>query len=184
MAKPKKRIYLINRDFQLRYSFAAVFVGIISTALTVTVILVPLYVFEILRIPRFLPLPILVSMFVAAALNIFIVGFMGVFITHRIAGPMFSLVRSFRKIEMGRWSGKLRLRENDDMKFVVRNFNELVDSLVRTCKEDLQLLADAKTQLEKISGNAQADEALIAVNILKTHIEGRIQEEPEFHPKG
>lgn len=182
MAKPKKRIYLINRDFQLRYSFAAALVGIVSTALTVTVILVPLYVFEILRIPRFLPLPILLSMFIAAALNIFIVGFMGVFITHRIAGPMFSLVRSFRQIEMGRWAGKLRLRENDDLKFVMRNFNELVDSLVRTCKEDLKLIGDAKNQLEKVSGNPQVDEALIAVNILKTHVEGRIQTEPQVSP--
>src|SRR6186997_212279 len=100
MGKPTKRIYLINRDFQMRYTLAAVVVGLLSTILTLIILLVPLYTFEILQIPRFLPLPIFGIMAMAAFVNILSVGLMGVFITHRIAGPMYSLVRSFRRIEL------------------------------------------------------------------------------------
>ncbi len=71
MAKPSKRIYLINRDFQLRYAYAAVFVGLMSTIVTTTVLLYPLYKFEIVRIPQFLPLPIMSAMVAAALINVF-----------------------------------------------------------------------------------------------------------------
>ena len=108
--RKRKRLYLVNRDFQLRYSGAAVIVGILSTALTVILILYPLYQFEILRIPRFLPTPILLIMAVAALINVSLVGVLGIFITHRIAGPMYSLVREFRKIEEGTWKVEMRLR--------------------------------------------------------------------------
>ncbi|MCX6129316.1 MAG: hypothetical protein NTX25_09680, partial [Proteobacteria bacterium] len=60
--RQKQRLILINRDFQFRYTGAAVLVGLLSTTLTCSVILYPLYQFEILRIPRFLPWPILIVM--------------------------------------------------------------------------------------------------------------------------
>ena len=49
----RQRIYLINRDFQLRYTGAAVAVGILSTVFTSFIVLFPLYQFEILKIAQF-----------------------------------------------------------------------------------------------------------------------------------
>jgi hypothetical protein len=98
-----KRIFLVNRDFQLRYTRAAIGVGILSTALTTTIILYPLYTFEILRIPRFLPTPILATMAMACLVNIVFLAIMGIFVTHKIAGPMYSLVRHFRLVGMARF---------------------------------------------------------------------------------
>ena len=94
-----KRIYLVNRDLQLRYTYAAVLVGMVTTILTIIIILYPLYSFEILRIPKFLPLPILISMGFASMVNILIVGYFGIIITHRIAGPVYALVKGFRKVD-------------------------------------------------------------------------------------
>jgi methyl-accepting chemotaxis protein len=131
-----KRLYLINRDFQLRYTRVAVLVGIVSTALTVFIILFPLVQFRVIRFPNFVPAPFLWAMSVAAVLNFLIVAMMGILITHRIAGPMFSLVRHIRMIQGGRLSPPLQVRENDDLKYLVRNFNELLDYLRVTITND------------------------------------------------
>jgi len=138
--KRRKKIYLVNRDFQLRYTYSAVIVGLISTALTTVVILSPLFIFKILRIPNFLPTPVLVAMAVAAFINIILVALMGVIMTHKIAGPMYSLVREFRRIEAGLWNVKMRLRQDDDLKFVVRNFNEMVSAIVQASEADLSTI--------------------------------------------
>ena len=78
--RPKQRLYLINRDFQLRYAWAVIWIGLLSTVVTSTVILIPLYEFQILRIPKFLPAPILLAMLLAVVLNILLLGFMSVHI--------------------------------------------------------------------------------------------------------
>ena len=147
-SRKSKRLYLVNREFQLRYTFAAVAVGILSTLLTSLIILYPLYVFEILRIPAFLPPPILLVMVFAAFVNIGLIGFLGIFITHKIAGPMYSLVRQFRRIEEGVWSGHMGLRDGDDFRYIVRNFNAMVDSIVTALRADHELIGRIKQRLE------------------------------------
>ena len=72
----------------MRYTKSAVVIGLVSTFLTSVVILYPLYQFQILRIPKFLPIPILFAMILAAVINIAIIGVMGILMPHRIAGPM------------------------------------------------------------------------------------------------
>jgi HAMP domain-containing protein len=154
-AKPSKRIYLINRDFQLRYTGAAVLVGFITTILTAFVILFPLYIFEILRIPRFLPLPFLLGMVLAILINIVLVAFMGVVITHKIAGPIYSMTRQFRKVEQGEWASHIQLRKDDDLKYLARKFNEMIDAIKRQGEADYIQLRDARDKLdEKASPDA------------------------------
>lgn len=143
----KKRFYLINRDFQLRYTWAAILVGLISTLLTSFLILYPLFVFEILKIPRFLPTPILMAMFAAALLNMILVGCMGILLTHRIAGPMYSMVRTMHEVEQGDWSGSMRIREMDDLGYLVRNFNGMLDSIRQGIEGDLELVKKIKESL-------------------------------------
>ena len=133
----KKKIILVNRDFQLRYASAAALVGAVSTMVTAFVILMPLYYFGILRWGVLPPLPILATMAIAIAMNIVLITFFGIYLTHRIAGPMYSLVREMRRIEMGQWGKLLQTRDSDDIQFVVRNFNEMIQGLVKVTREDI-----------------------------------------------
>jgi len=173
--KSRKRIYLINRDFQLRYSYTAACVGVVSTLVTAAVLLYPLYVFEILRIPRFLPWPILAGMALAAVINISLIGFMGIFITHKIAGPMYSLVRSFRRIEMGYWAGHLTIRDGDDLKYMVRNFNQLIDGLVEIGRQDVAFIDEIQEKLSN-SDAASQQEGLALLQDLHQRISDRLEE--------
>lgn len=137
---PSKRLLLINRDFQLRYTRASVAVGVVSTVLTGVVILYPLYLFKILVVPQFLPGPILVGMSVAALINIGMLVLFGILISHKIAGPMFSMVRQIRNLANGNWRARVKLREGDDLQLIVRNLNDLSASLVQSAEADLKTI--------------------------------------------
>jgi methyl-accepting chemotaxis protein len=170
--QPTKKLLLINRDFQFRYTRASVAVGIVSTVLTSIVILYPLFLFKILVVPRFLPAPILAGMLVAAAVNIGMLIIFGVLISHKIAGPMFSMVRLIRKLSSGSWRSQMRLRAGDDLQLIVRNLNELSNSLVALAEKDLEIIEKA-IELNKSNG-----EALKLLTDLKTQILARIEEPP------
>ena len=174
--KGHKKIFLVNRDFQLRYTKSAVVIGLLSTFLTSVVILYPLYQFQILRIPRFLPLPILFAMVLAALINIAIIAVMGILMTHRIAGPMYSLVRSMRLVGLGRFNGTMRLRNDDDLRFVVRNFNDMTAALRELTSEDLQEIKDEIVHLEQFEQNQQVEELKQNLQAFTEKLEKRLQQ--------
>ncbi len=177
----KQRLVLINRDFQFRYTGAAVLVGLLSTVLTSSLIIYPLYSFKILRMPFFLPTPILGLIGLAAVLNISLVGFMGILMTQRVAGPMYSLVRQFRRIEEGRWYGQMRIRDGDDMRYVVRNFNAMIESIHTQSRMD----SDKVRQIREVLVATDIDEtekinrALVDLKLLDSKLRARLHVERE-----
>ncbi|NRA43400.1 MAG: hypothetical protein HRU09_00445 [Oligoflexales bacterium] len=174
--KGHKKIFLVNRDFQMRYTKSAVVIGLVSTFLTSVVILYPLYQFQILRIPKFLPIPILFAMILAAVINIAIIGVMGILMTHRIAGPMYSLVRSMRVVSLGRFNGTMRLRNDDDLKFVVRNFNDMTAALRSLTEDDLQTIKNELGMLDRLKQDEQVEELKKNLQDFCEKLEKRLQE--------
>lgn len=166
-----KRIYLVNRDFQLRYTKIAVAVGLCSTILTVALILMPLFQLNILRFPNFVPYPFIVAMVAASLINFFIIAAMGILITHRIAGPMFSLVRHIRMMQLGKKFVPLKVRDSDDLKYLVRNFNELLEHLSNQSRRDCAAVDDIIAALRRPDGGTDA--AKIAEG-LRDRIGGRV----------
>jgi hypothetical protein len=146
--RPKQRIYLVDRAFQFRYIWAAIGMGFVSTGLTALVILYPLYTFEILRIPRFLPWPILGAMLLAVVINIVSIGMMGLIMTHRVAGPVFGMIRQLRRVGMGIFTGELRVRPGDELQPLVRNLNNMIESLAKLTTADLARVAEIRAALE------------------------------------
>jgi methyl-accepting chemotaxis protein len=170
-----KRIFLVNRDFQLRYTRAAIGVGILSTTLTAVVILYPLYTFEILRIANFLPLPILLTMVFACLINVGFLGAMGIIVTHKIAGPMYSLVRHIRLVGMGHLTEPMRLRDTDELKFVVRNFNEMVDDLRGVTLTDIKNMDDLIAKIALIKSDEDRRAATQIAEQLRQRMQARVE---------
>lgn len=166
---PSKRIYLVNRDFQFRYTRVGVLAGVASTIMTTVVILYPLFAFKVLVVPQFLPSPILIGMLAAGMINIGMIVLFGILITHRIAGPMFSMVRHLRRIAAGQWRTHMRLRAGDELHILVRNLNELSEALVKTTSEDIQLVDSV---LENASG--LPSESVEVLHKLKERLQSRI----------
>ena len=178
-----KKIYLVNRDFQLRYSRAAVFVGILSTVMTAVLILYPLFVFKILVIPKFVPLPFLIAMGMAAVLNMAFIAGAGILLTHRIAGPMYSMVRQMRRVASGIYKSPVALRKNDDLRFLVRNFNDLIGSLIGMGEEDLKRTERIEAASSALPESKEKSELLSAIQEMKAEMKRRLDDYPhDFIP--
>ena len=105
---------------------------------------------------------------------------MGVFITHRIAGPMYSLVRHFRSVEEGgAWASDMKLRDGDDLKYVVRNYNGMMSSIQSRTRNDLSALRTIKEKIlisDSDTGRSNIESALEAINILEADIKSRLED--------
>lgn len=166
----KKRIFLVNRDLQLRYAKSAAVAGIVSSILTGIVILYPLYVFQILRIPKFLPAPILFSMALAIVLNVFVIAGFSIFMTHKIAGPIYGLLREFRRVAAGYFGHEMRVRKDDELKYMIRNFNEVSLALKEITEVDLKALNTIMSSIEQGDSVAAKDDLMA----LKSRVASRI----------
>ncbi len=171
----KKYLFMVNREFQLKYLRYAAMVGFVSTFVTAFIILYPLYVFHILRIPRFLPMPFLIAMGVGIALNIFLVAFVSLIITHRIVGPLFAMSRSFHEIERGKWNSKVHFRKTDELHYVARSFNSMTDGLCKKVALDIAACGDIKQALS--DNNHQ--EGIRLVDQLERDFKKRISSDKE-----
>ena len=173
-----KKIYLVNRDFQLRHSRAAVFVGVLSTILTAVLILYPLFIFKILVIPQFVPLPFMLAMGFAALVNMGFIAGAGILLTHRIAGPMYSMVRQMRRVSAGILRSPVALRKNDDLRFLVRNYNDLINGLVTMGESDLKKIEAIEGIARKFSGSPGFSDLDTAVTELKNELKRRLHNYP------
>ena len=62
---------------------------------------------------------------------LFIIGvsILGLFLSHRTAGPMYHFKRVFREIIEGKRESRIRLRPNDDFRDVAELCNQMIDHL-------------------------------------------------------
>lgn len=77
------------------------------------------------RILDILWLPMLIS----CALGIVLVVILGMFFSHRIAGPMFNLKRMMKQVEEGKLDVVMRIRITDEFHDVENSFNQMVAGL-------------------------------------------------------
>ena len=151
MRKPKKvrSIFIINRPFQLKYALLLTLSsGFIAVLFSIHIVYFCNQYFKI-----FLPnlnlndnpalrsfiygeqLRISIYLIVLILLLMVFMFFMGVVITHKIAGPMLVLKRKMMDIASGDFSARIRLRRNDEFKDMQDSFNEMADALERKKKK-------------------------------------------------
>lgn len=153
-----KKTVLLDWDFQFRIIKLSILVGLVSTAVTSFVLLWPLYKFEILKIPKFLPTPIMLAMVVALLTNMLSLGLMGLYLSHRISGPLYSVVRKLRLLGHGNFFGELKLRKNDELKYLMRNINHATSQLADKTRDDISKLEKLLSQVQKANQKLNSDE--------------------------
>lgn len=145
----------------------ALAVGLGSTIVTLAVVLIPLFQLQIIRFPNFLPTPFLIGMILAAGSNFLTVAGMSIFITHRIAGPMFSMVRYLHLVKERNAKVPLRVRENDDLRFLVRNINDFFGYLNTLCLEDKGSIEEALRLIQSSDADSRAGAIEILEKLLR-----------------
>ena len=79
-----------------------------------------------------------------------LVALISIFLSHRVAGPLFRIERFIRSVARGDLSSRLQLRKNDELKDVAGAINDMTDDLKNRVKKLMGLTNMAGLELEKL----------------------------------
>jgi len=178
----QRRLLLINKPFQLRFAF---FVVSWMIALSVTY---PLIIFELFEMMGRLLTKLAVdptigqqilskktevtALLVLLQLAVMSVMFLvSIFLSHRIAGPIYKLSKSMELARDGKLEGPIYFRKNDHFQEVADLFNALLDRWNRRLRARDQSIEAARKAIETAisqsqqgPGRASLEQALAALN--------------------
>jgi methyl-accepting chemotaxis protein len=157
----KRRRYLIKRDLQFRFAF------VIAASMTF-VIVVEYFSFYILwnvilkeveGVPASVTASMLRELFLSMsdmlALEsiVLLAGFavLAIFLSHRVAGPIYRFEESARAIASGDLSFKIHLRKTDELKDLAADINNMIDNLRSMVSEDKRMIKDANAISKEVS---------------------------------
>jgi nitrogen fixation/metabolism regulation signal transduction histidine kinase len=83
---------------------------------------------------------LMLTLFSTLALLIVLIGFAGIVVTHRVAGPIFKMKRQIQEVTAGRLKVPERLRKGDDLGDFFDAFAHMVHSLRQRQQEAAELL--------------------------------------------
>jgi methyl-accepting chemotaxis protein len=143
----KRTIYVIDESFQLKYSLLFALTGLLVSALVGVVVYGYSMAHDnVLLVSGLEQSPDMVSFFhdqhkillvkiitLSAIITLFLF-LMGLIVTHRIAGPIFSIKRVMNQIsENGDLNARVRLRKADEFKSLAEAFNGMMEKIIEKC---------------------------------------------------
>jgi len=183
MAQFTRRNYFIDRNLQTRYIVLMVLVLIVHTLIVLAAVFSPYILMLSFDYPpdtrtEAAQAFLLVHGNAWPVIGGFIifVGFLTLFVTHRIAGPIFRIKRGIRDLADGRLNETIHLRKKDEFQDIAEELNALAarfrDSF-SLLKEKSSLLARDIEELEQEIRDKKLDETM------GRHIIDNIQESRE-----
>ncbi len=176
MAAYKRKIYLINPNFQLRFSlYVCLFLFISSLIYPVTIYnLVTELALKVSTVSpeitaqvteRKKDLIIFLSLWqLGFTVMIFVVC---IFISHKIAGPIYKLRKYLQAIKNNNPQGRLFFRNGDYFPEVAEDFNEAFEHIQENYKKDFVYLSEVNTYLNNLSLVVPDDKKVVISEINK-----------------
>ena len=169
MAKFKRKKYFIDKQFQTKYIILSIVMLLIYTLLFVAILFAPFALqlssdaplAEQTEAARTL-LTLHGSIWPALGIVILIMSSLSIFITHRVAGPVYRFKKVLAEISGGNLDISVKLRDKDDLKDLAEEFNLVIGDLrgfVETLQEDHATFSVCISELEdKIVDNQISNE--------------------------
>jgi len=103
-----------------------------------------------------------------------LIGLIGIYVTHKIAGPVFKMSMLFGHIGGGKLSLKGRLRKGDELQAFFDSFSRMVDKLRLRRKTDLERLEQS---IEALRSSGANEAAIAGVVALRDDVKKQLEEE-------
>jgi len=165
--KQRRTQYIIAKSFQVRFALLLSGVGVAITSVigfvlygvlaktqslfVGTGIVLSPSVIEFLGEQRSLFVYSLLGTFLGVTLILLI---LGIFISHRLAGPIFALSRKMNDLAQGNFNATLSLRKVDEFQDLKDRFNTLVHALQNQVKSELIKVNSVIESLKSVSEKA------------------------------
>ncbi|MCX7716168.1 MAG: methyl-accepting chemotaxis protein [Endomicrobia bacterium] len=152
----RRRKYVINPYLQFKYLIIVVILVVIvlfvstyfvNLTMATTPILVELTELELAAVGRVVFKTVL---YVSIAFIVIII-VLGIFISHRIAGPLYVFHKMFDLVSNGDLTIKLKLRKGDELQDLAVSFQNMIDNLAQYVKTDREKIEEIKLEIDKIA---------------------------------
>jgi len=159
----KRRNYFVQKQFQLRFA-AVIFLSMFSVVIAA---LFGVYLFNWKLISRvFVQREIYVNLYdifkhanLALIVQLLILSFVmaaaSIFISHKIAGPLYRLERNIRSLSNGDLTLISKLRKNDELKSLANSLDVLAEKFSEELRKDRKLLQEISASIEIIQNDLQ-----------------------------
>jgi len=155
----KRKIYYIEKKFQTKYLLLTLLLLLTYTFAFLIILFAPYILALVLDNPLAekaeaskVMLILHRNIWPAIGAVIILFGAISIFVTHKIAGPLYRLKKSLSMITQGNLDVKVTLRKGDDLKDLAEHVNMLVDELrmvVTALKTDYDLLSNYILDIER-----------------------------------
>ena len=146
--------YLIQPKFQFAFSGLLVLIAFIAAILVGIVIYQLIYANNLLFVkynlhtdPDFLVLlakerKVIFVAWIGSFLSVALLLFMaGIFLSHKMAGPVYAFSRELKKLQEGNLTAHLELRKRDEFKELKIPFNQWVQGLQKGTEQDIEKIS-------------------------------------------
>jgi hypothetical protein len=188
MAGYKRRTYLVNPEFQIKFSLyvcGLVFISSIIYPLTIYDLITSFIGFVATKNPQVAQelegkrsglIMILTLWQVGFTALVFIIC---IFFSHKIAGPMYKLQKFLRAKRNGDDSGRLFFRKGDYFQEVADDFNEAFEEIEDQYHQDLTYLSEVNSYISNLGMVVPEDKKAVLNEITQklTQIQNRFEEE-------
>lgn len=144
-----RRRYLIQRRFQIKYGLFVLLTSLVGNALTAAGVIWAFRVFHIWQ-GKSLPLSVFAVVGGLLIVNLMATFLMGVYVSHRVAGPIYNFIRVIKRASQGDSSVRLNLRDDDEFHDVAMSFNDL---MARNADRDAETVERVRDALEALKAN-------------------------------
>lgn len=158
--RPSRRTYLIDREFQLKYTLMLVAAGaLISMVFGGMMYLAHVDAQRLMNPPPALQEQlaradaILLALMGAATLMMAAAfGLFGILVTHRVAGPVFVMRHHMLALAAGSYPRLRKLRKKDELKTFFESFQEAIEAMRRREREEAEVIQRAVAALSTAHG--------------------------------
>jgi len=178
----KRKIYLINPQFQLRFSSYIAFI-IIGVSIIYPIVIIQMMDYFINQQGGMTPeimdkrqslLLVIIGWQIGYIITMFIIC---IFFSHKIAGPLYKLNMYLRKIANNESVDKMRFRKGDYFPELADSFNDAVKTLHEIRKHDFGELKKIRDYLNNLS-MVLPDDKKIVVNEINQKIDEIVNHRP------
>lgn len=164
----RRRTFLIDRRFQLKWTAIIVLVGVvISAGLGYFILRLTSENTELLALDAAYSKQVaaldtstiyyLIGFVLLMAIALF---FWGILMTHRVAGPIFLVTRYLRQMAEGNLPRIRPLRRHDELRELFETFADMVAELYQKDKLEAKLIGQAAQELQEKGGQTETIQAL------------------------
>ncbi|TDJ08940.1 MAG: methyl-accepting chemotaxis protein [Deltaproteobacteria bacterium] len=162
----RRKTYLINPAFQLRFSILLTLLVFISS------LIYPVAIYDLMNdtimavgksLPSYAPIleerrkPLLIILFLWEIGFLALVFIISIFFSHKVAGPLHKIRQYFARIMEGKGREKLSLRKGDYFQDFAEDVNKTIDYIYDEFQQDFIFLDDVVKQLNNLKTTLPAE---------------------------